>query len=595
MKIKKIPYYIAPWFLMAGASLTIGLLSFGGILAIFPILPLAFAGFVLSVAYEGEIYLQNIRGSLKKLFKAYHLERQLAKKCLLDHFPIELNEDCPQFFKDYERKLQLFHKFEDRRLNKASRERKRRVEKKLVDMEKWFAVQLFSDPFQKGSIADEKELRDWFDKSRLRVEFQARQGSRRSIYNLIRGFCVTAGLFMGLGTTYLLVEAFAIIPWLAVIPAATLPMLIVPMAAIAGVAYGLLVYNAMTDMIATEMVNKWYQKLYKNADEKTLGRRVVMGTTLAVMFTLTLALSICTAGTWWTVAKTSRPLFHWMGKMPGFIMLVLNPLISSLSTWAFNLENVSETLELVEKWTDELEFNALLRWMGEIPARIMSAPGLLISRLSAWKFNPEAKTDLQLLRAWNLPRMVIAVAFAPLRFLLFIGHLISIGVTADRVPGVPCAASALLGATNEGVEDLHYFDVFGKQPHLHKDDTQSLLTERLESQSGHNHDSDLPTKFLTLFFSPLYLLAAGWDLLLDEDLEELTSWKAFRATFGKALDREMGLAIEENVDEEVDPIVLVVLPGGQQNPYTFFKTSPKNGDALEILEDLPDSIARRAS
>ncbi len=524
MKIKKIPYYLAPWFLMAGASLTIGLLSFGGILAIWPILPLAFAGFVLSVAYEGEIYLQNIRGSLKKLFKSNHLERQLAEKCLLDYFPKELDEHCPQFFKDYEYQRQLFDQYEDKRLNKASRDRKRHVDKTLVDMKKWFAVQLFSDLGQQGLTAYQTELRDWFDKSGLRAQLQAKHGSRRGIYNLLKGFCVTAGLFMGLGTTYLLVEAFAIIPWLAVIPAATLPMLIAPMAAIAGVAYGLLVYNAMTDMIATDMVNTWYQKIYNNIDKKPLGHRVVMGTGLAVMFTLTLALSICTAGTWWTVAKTSQPLFRWMGKMPGFIMLVLNPLISSLSTWGFNLENVSETLELVEKWTDALDFKALLRWMGEIPARIMSTPGLLISRLSAWKFNPEAKTGWQLLQSWNLPRMVIAVAFSPLRFLLFIGHLISIGVTADRVPGVPCAASALLGAANEGVEDLHYFEFVGK------------------------HDSDLPTKCLTLLFLPLYVLAASWDVMCDEKREELSSWGAFRRVFGKAMDREMGLAAEANVE-----------------------------------------------
>ena len=85
MKIKKIPYYLAPWFLMAGASLTMGLLSFSGILAIWPgVLPLAFGGFFLSVAYEGEIYLKNIKGSLKKLFKSNQLERQLAKSYLLE-------------------------------------------------------------------------------------------------------------------------------------------------------------------------------------------------------------------------------------------------------------------------------------------------------------------------------------------------------------------------------------------------------------------------------------------------------------------------------------------------------------------------------
>lgn len=533
MKVKKIPYYLAPWFLMAGASLTIGLLSFGGILALWPVLPLALAAFVLSVAYEGEIYLQNIKGSLKKLFKSHHLERQLAKKCLLDHFPEVVDENCPQFFRDYERQLQMLHKFEGKRLNKASRDRKQHVEKTLVDMEKWFAVQLFSD--KEPATAYQTELREWFDKSGLRAKFQAKSKVRQTIYQGLKVFCATAGVFMGLGTTYLLVEAFTIIPWLAALPATVVPMLIVPMAMIAGVAYGLLVYNAMTDMIATEMVTKWINKLKNDfQDPKKFGRSLVMGTGLVLMFTLTLALSICTAGTWWTVARTSAPLFRWMGKMPAFIMFVLNPLISSISTWAFNLENVSETLELFESW---FKPESALYALPSVPKEESSAPEQI-----------ENRTWLEFLRSWNLPRMLIKIAFTPLRFLLFIGHLISIGVTADRLPGVSPAVSAGLGVANEAVEDYHYFDVFGKQQHAHKHDTKSLVEERLGAQAGHSHESDLPTKFLTVLFSPLYVLAAGWDMLCNNELGDVSSWEAFGKEFGKALDREMGFEAEENVD-----------------------------------------------
>ena len=536
MKAKKIPYYLAPWFLMAGASLTIGLLSFGGILAIWPAvpvafaalaLPVAFAAFILSVAYEGEIYLQNIRGSLKKLVKSNHLERELAKVCLLDHFPETSAANCPQFFKDYERQLQLLHLFEGKRLNKASRKNKRHIEKTLTDMEKWFAVQLFSTSTDLTGYQD--DLRMWLDahEQASRSNAQKKRGSRHLIYQGLQLFCLTAGVFMGLGTTYLLVEAFAVIPLLAALSAATLPIIIVPMAVIAGVAYGLLVYNAMTDMVATEMVTKWLNKLRKDfADPEKFGRSVAMSVGLSVMFVLTLALSICTAGTWWTVAKTSQPLFRWMGKMPSFIMLMINPLISSVSTWAFNVENVSETLELVDTWFEPVE-----------PVKDKKN-----TRLKDKENTPPVGHWLQRLNPF---RMLINVAFAPLRFLLFVGHLVSIGVTADRVPGVSPIASALLGVVNEGVEDFHYFDLFGKQVHAHKHDTRSLLKERLGAQQGHNHDSDLPTKFLTALFSPLYVLAAGWELLSSGESEDgFDSWEAF----GKAVDKEAGLPVEEHVN-----------------------------------------------
>lgn len=87
--------------LTVGASLILGFLSFGGMYALWPVLPLAFAGFALSVAYEGEIYLQNIKGALNKLFKFNYLKNYLAKEYLLNHFPNTDEENCPQFFKDY--------------------------------------------------------------------------------------------------------------------------------------------------------------------------------------------------------------------------------------------------------------------------------------------------------------------------------------------------------------------------------------------------------------------------------------------------------------------------------------------------------------
>lgn len=69
-RFKKIPRYVALASLTIGASLILGFLSFGGMYALYPILPLAFAAFGLSVAYEGEVYLQNIKGAFKKYLKA---------------------------------------------------------------------------------------------------------------------------------------------------------------------------------------------------------------------------------------------------------------------------------------------------------------------------------------------------------------------------------------------------------------------------------------------------------------------------------------------------------------------------------------------
>lgn len=75
----------------------------------------------------------------------------------------------------------------------------------------------------------------------------------------------------------------------------------------------------------------------------------------------------------------------------------------------------------------------------------------------------------------------------------------SIGLTADRMPGVPAIVSALLGMISEGFEDAHYFF-----------DLDALWTSDDEcDHHGHEH-SDLPNLCLQFLFSPLFLVSALW-------------------------------------------------------------------------------------
>ena len=127
----KIPYNLLLIFLTLGASLILGFLSFGGMFALFPFLGLAFAAFVLSIAYEAEIYLQNNKGALNKLLKHNYLENFLAREYLLTSFPTDINaEDCPQFFKDYAAQLKLLDFFGHKNLNENSKQRKKTDRKK---------------------------------------------------------------------------------------------------------------------------------------------------------------------------------------------------------------------------------------------------------------------------------------------------------------------------------------------------------------------------------------------------------------------------------------------------------------------------------
>ncbi len=96
--MKNLPYNLLITLLTGGASLSLGFLSFSGMYALTPILPLAFAAFGLSVAYEAEIYLQNIKGAVAKLLKITYLDVSFRQKVYAGN-PINFKDkDCPQFF-----------------------------------------------------------------------------------------------------------------------------------------------------------------------------------------------------------------------------------------------------------------------------------------------------------------------------------------------------------------------------------------------------------------------------------------------------------------------------------------------------------------
>ncbi|HEN4770327.1 T4SS effector ferrous iron transporter IroT/MavN [Legionella pneumophila serogroup 1] len=501
IKPQKIPYYLFLLLLTTGASLILGFLSFGGMYALLPALPLAFAGFALSVAYEGEIYLQNIKGALNKLFKFNYLKNYLAKEYLLTHFPNTDEENCPQFFKDYKRQLELLAKFGHKELNQDSKKRKRQIEKTLSDMEKWFAMQLFADKDNPSPNTSKytKELLDWLALNK-QDEWIKRWEKRHFQFHIVKGFSVVAGLFMGLGSTYLIVEAFTIIPFFAAIPFTLWPIIILPMAIVAGAAYGMLTYNAVTDMINNNTVVKWYNKIRDDLSQGLTVRNVFIATTAVFLVGLALALTVCTAGTWWTIATNARPLFDWMKKMPSFIMGIINPIITGASAIVFNIQNTAESLDMVDEAT---------RSNKNIFQKIYET----IS--NGYQHLRETENWLQIVNPF---RILLKLTITPLRILLFMGHLISVAVTSDRMPGVPQILSALVAIISEGFEDAHYFIGHSHEEehdeeyeHHNRQQFEKLLKDRLDPESGHDHNMDIPTWILKTVASPLYGLAALWD------------------------------------------------------------------------------------
>lgn len=535
-KLKKAPSYA----LSFGAMIHVGLLSFFGAVALMggalggPVLAVAFMALFLSVAYEGEIYVQNIKGSFNKLFKANYLEQALAKKCLVDDFKFTSGNECPAFFRKYDKLNLELKSFRHKKLDADSQKRKKRVEKQLSDMEKWFAIQLFAQ--DEGATAYQKKVRRWISTVHvgqtlsLRQKWTAIKTSHTIKLTAAKLFGSLDAVFMGIGTGYLLVGLFMAVPFFAALPIAIWPMFIIPLAVFAGVAHGHLVHNAVTDTIVKDIVARWITKIKAYHAEGKTTRAVVIVLGLSAFFVLTVMLSVCTFGTWRTIARTTPALFASMQRVPGVIMSVLNPLVASISVFLFNIENISETSEQL----DEASKN-------------MPSVSTLIHDFFSDKLSSIKKSLITLRQQENLlqiinPFRLITSLYTPLRYALFSGHIASMSLMGDQMKHVPKKVAITVGGSNEVAEDLHYFADLSVTSSTQ--DPETLRRERLENEHDDEVGTDIPTQILDLIFWPLHRLAAGWDCLFSQ----LNRQENLRLRYGKALDKQLNKEQEVTVD-----------------------------------------------
>lgn len=502
-----------------------------------------------------------------------------------------------------------------------------------------------------------------------REDWQAKLNKRRWAFRLTQGLSGIAAIFMILGTSYLLIEAFSVLPFMAAIPFGIWPVIIVPMAVIAGIAFGLLTYNAITDMINDDIMLRRYRKLKEDWQKGLTIKSGLMLITTATLMVLTIALTVCTAGTWWTVIKHTRPLFAFMRAIPAAVVGIAAAVLG-LATLAFNVSNTLETLEELDEEAGEHPYDLVLRcddnnqlrklskakppsaagisrptlikygqkcWMiGSLDGKVWQTTALpdhsfdhlnfdklylsfswrhaytylMIKRHQAHTFVPSRENGWQ----WVNPfRLILKLTYTPLRIGLFLGHLVSIGVTSDRLPGLPEVLSALFGIISEFFEDWHYF--FSLK-HAHRDDIQSLYDEYSGRTGGHEHNDDLPTQILRMFFYPLIYLAAWWDHAMSapkrDHLPPLSRYYTYwfdsehlnALSFEAALDKHLGKS--EQVDEvpvdEDDLTYLQYAHGLTANQDTATEISSsepiENSVVFEADQEqtfLVENLAKRAS
>lgn len=515
LKVKSLPKWLLIILLTAGAALTLGLLSFGGIYALMPLIPVAGLAFGLSTVYESEIYFKNIQLAIEKLTKYNYLQRKMARNLLLDKAKAEKNDlDC-QFLKDYRIQLDIVCQFHEKKLDTDSKKRKKKAEEELRHMEKWYAKLLFSKSQLKTSTnASQKQpLQNEFSLYEKEVlglieningilpddgleRFHDKYHRHQWYYRGASILAITGGLFAILGMVLLLGGVLPLIPFTAALSAPVLVPIIITASVLAGIAYGFLSYNAVTDMINNETLRKFFTDI-QQAGKKSITKAIGMGIVTTVLIGLAVTLTVFTAGTWWTIAKNAGPVLSWLRVkaklvykaitlLPRFVVGIIHPMVMGLTAMAFNIQNSSESFDVLSEF-----FKGFKHFFKHL------------SHVISEKFQ-ETREKENWLQILNPFRIITKILVTPLRFIMFIGHLISIGVTADRFPGIPSIVTALVGTFCEGMEDLHYFVEFDHDHghghgHDHaKEEREHLINERLGKGCGHDHSNDLPTKLINL-------------------------------------------------------------------------------------------------
>ncbi len=513
---------------------------------------------------------------------------------LKDQLISQLNElNIPQFFIDYAHIASIVHNFDNNHINptKEAKARKETLEVSLSMLEQIFTEQLFSHTqsqkeITKNSLNEQlntttnkneeisQKIQEY--KSNLQVylkkyyieKYKTKLPVRKSGSKFIKILSSICGFFMIIGTSYLLVEAFAVVPLLSAIPFGILPAIIVPFAVIAGIAYGIQTYQALDEMLNSDIISKRLAQI--KADIKQ-GLNLYTGAKLIgfiLLLGLAVTLTVFTGGTWYTVVKHTKPLFIWLRSIPTAVAGIIAGFLA-IAAGAFNISNSAQTSEELEEALENVPedhpYNIDLlevpegknietcikyttrtaiikqgnkyfihccpsntkKWERiEVPQNAYLTISLLkrlnfankilyysafntylynlIRIKTAHKFNPSKENWKQFL---NPARIFLLFTYVPLRILLFLGHLASTSATADRIPGIPEIISMIIGFIAELFEDLHYFASF---EHNHKTDLPSIIEERFKGDEDH-HANDLPTKILRDYlFAPVFWLAAAW-------------------------------------------------------------------------------------
>jgi hypothetical protein len=513
---------IIAMFLTAGAVLSMGFLAFAGVYSV-PFLasvalPLAILAFFLSGFVEWKVFGKSIYKGLSRLKlvgnKAGNYLLAIELNFYLDRYLEVLknqgqdinNTSTCGFLKDYYRQRENYR-----------RTRSEEDKKKLDELREFFFAQALKKP---GTAT-----KDGYIDACLAEHAQSMLiTAKRGVWFLRFFLVISAVIGVGAAVVTAYAMSSAIVVFVALSTTALLAT-VWPIAIIAGIGATFLFYYAMTDIVKHDVLEKGFRSLRQLFKRETMGdqeerlpsyifRLVVLTLLMAGIIALTVFATVATAGTWWFAMK--KVSIDLLPRVPVLVGVIARTIIVPINWVTDIVYGLSTTLQTIVKLKGLL---TPIRYGQQLYVKIKKA-------LYALK---EKESWGQLLNPFRIVTKLIMVSF---EWLIFLGHVVSIGLTTDRLGSLNPVMVAVVCTIPEALQDANFLL---KEEKAHES-TGSVETEKVATvieSDGHDHDhGSFLIICLKVILFPLILFSATWHWGFRKKDSDLTLKDSIKQSFG---------------------------------------------------------------
>lgn len=517
-----------------GYAIGVGFLSFAGMMALTPLVPLAIVAFVFAAVVVVQVYQGNIKHAISRLIDDDFYLQELVNDWLEEYLDRHLaNRDTvdanqhPELAKYHRQKLRMAELLN---IHHPDDEQQAEI-KALQEQMRVFERQCF-EYFTTDPKPD--------NKAELECIFSQDAQETIEYHNSVRKWVITplsvllgvgAGVSLGFTTAASTAAAVTSVAGIfgVTIGATAAAATGIGVAAFAAIAYAFAIRYTVAKILGDTKVQSLKQRtIDRLLDERVpLWQRVLLGVLAVVAISLAVALTILTAGGWWVMAQQGAKLFENFGTVAAKAIAAASVLLAKITTICYAIGSFC--------------FYALNSLGTLIKARF----GLKNPFPELWESIKHKIEEDGWLAAFNLPRLLMLGISGTFKALVFIVHVVSEALVSVKEGGHSAIATTVIASAVDSLTDANALFSAPEKTGSDEDDDnhKPSFREQMDGPEPHEHgalDAFVQYTLAFIFFvSTLHLWAAAWDYLAtncfgaDEQPHKdfvdcfADSWKAF--------------------------------------------------------------------